>query len=441
MRKITSILLFIFTFAIPYSAYAILSMELTRGVAGAIPLAVVPFAAQNNAPQDISGTITNDLSNSGRFKIYGRSSLSEFPSEASNVSADYFRRLGTDNVVVGKVNSLGGDRYQVNFQLLDMFKGKGAASVVLDKKYTISGNEMRKLAHHISDLIYEQITGTRGIFSTKIAYVVVQRSATKDSTTQARYILEVSDQDGYNPRPLLNSPEPVMSPSWAPNGRHIAYVSFENHHAGIYFQDISTGERRLLSEFPGINGAPAWSPDGRKLALVLSKSGSPNIYVMDVSGGGLTQITKDFYINTEPAWAPDGQSLLFTSNRSGGLHPQIYQVNLGNGAISRISYDGDYNARASYTRDGKYVVMIHRVSGVYNIAVLDLDTGTTRVLNNSVGDSSSPSIAPNGSMILYDTVFNGLNVLAMVSSDGRVQLRLPARNGEAQDPSWSPYMG
>lgn len=434
MRKIL-LFIFISISVIPCTALAILSMELTRGVAGAIPLAVVPFAAQS-APQDVSGIITNDLSNSGRFKVYGRNSLNQFPSEASQIVDDYFRRLGTDNVVVGRVNSLGGDRYQVSFQLLDMFKGKGAASIVLDKKYTISGGEMRKLAHHISDLIYEQITGTRGIFTTKIAYVVVQRSA-----TQTRYILEVSDQDGYNPRPLLNSPEPIMSPSWAPNGRQIAYVSFENHHAGIFIQDVSTGDRRLLSEFPGINGAPAWSPDGRKLALVLSRSGSPNIYIMDAAGGGLTQITKDFYINTEPAWAPDGQSLLFTSNRSGGLHPQIYQANLASGAISRISYDGDYNARASYTRDGKYVVMIHRVSGIYNIAVLDLDTGTTRVLNNSVGDSSSPSIAPNGSMILYDTVYGGRNVLAMVSADGRVQLRLPARNGEAQDPSWSPYMG
>ena len=184
-----------------------------------------------------------------------------------------------------------------------------------------------------------------------------------------------------------------MSPSWAPNGKQIAYVSFENHHAGIYLQNVVTGERRLLSEFPGINGAPAWSPDGK--------------------------------------------SLLFTSTRSGG--PQIYQVTLATGAVARLTYDGDYNARASYTRDGKFVAMIHKVSGIYNIALLDLDTGNIRVLNGSVGDSSSPSLAPNGSMIIYDTVYAGRNVLGMVSSDGRVQLRLPARNGEAQDPAWSPF--
>lgn len=435
MRKIISLLLFIYTLTIPYSAFAILSMELTRGVSGAIPIAVVPFASQAGAPQDVSGIVTSDLQNSGRFKVYGRNTLQQLPSEAANVSTEYFRGLGTDNVVVGKINSLGGDRYQVNFQLLDMYRGKGADSIVLNKKFTISGGEMRKLAHHISDLIYQQITGTRGVFSTKIAYVVVQRY----QNAPARYILEVADQDGYAPRPLLSSPEPIMSPSWSPNGSQIAYVSFENQRAGIYIEDVATGGRRLLSEFPGINGAPAWSPDGRKLALVLSKSGAPNIYVMDIGSRRLSQVTRDFYINTEPAWSPDGRSLLFTSNRSGG--PQIYQANLASGSISRVSYDGDYNARGSYTTDGKYIAMIHRVSGVYNIAILDLDSGHMRVLNSSAGDSSSPSIAPNGSMILYDTVYGGRNVLAMVSSDGRVQLRMPARNGEAQDPAWSPYLG
>lgn len=435
MRKIISLFIFLFTITIPYSAYAILSMELTRGVAGAIPIAVVPFAMQGDMPQNVSDIVANDLKNSGRFKVFGQHSLSDSPSDARDVSADYFRRLGTDNVVVGKVESLGGDRYQVNFQLLDMFRGKGAERVVLTKKYTISGRELRAIAHHISDLIYEQITGVKGVFSTRIAYVVVQRSV----GASARYILEVSDQDGYNPRPLLNSPEPIMSPSWSPNGRQVAYVSFENRKAGIYLQDVATGSRRLLSEFPGINGAPAWSPDGRKLALVLSKSGSPNIYVMDIGSRRLTQLTNDFYINTEPSWAPDGRSLLFTSNRS-GRNPQIYQVNISTLATSRVSYDGDYNARASYTTDGNHVAMIHRVSGVYKIAILDLDSGTTRVLTNSAGDSSSPSIAPNGSMILYDTLLNGRNVLGMVSSDGRIQLILPARNGEAQDPAWSPFL-
>jgi len=434
MRKYVALLVGLVTLLLPYSAFALLSMELTRGVASAIPIAVVPFAQGEGLPQNVSGIVTSDLQMSGRFKVYGQSALSEFPSDAKSVSTDYFKRLGTDNVVVGKISSVGGDRYQINFQLLNIFEGKGANSVVLSKSYTVSGNELRSVSHHISDLIYQQITGVRGIFSTKIAYVVVQRS----QDGQARYTLEVSDQDGYNPRVMLNSPEPIMSPAWSPNGRQIAYVSFENKKPSIYVQDVATGARRLLSQFSGINGAPAWSPDGQKLALVLSKSGSPNVYVMDVASGSLKQVTQDFYINTEPGWSPDGRSLVFTSNRGGGL--QLYQVSSSGGNVSRLSYDGDYNARGSFTRDGKSVAMIHRVAGLYHIAVMDLDSGTTKVLSGSAGDSASPSIAPNGSMILYETVSGGRNVLAMVSADGRVQLRLPSRNGEAQDPAWSPFL-
>ncbi len=436
MRNVFIRLFFIVTLIFPFTASAILNMELTRGVAGAIPIAIVPFAIQGNElSQDVSNIVSNDLENSGRFKVLGKNSLTQFPSDARQVSADYFRGLHTDNVVVGKVASLGDNRYQVSFELLDMYRGAGAASVVLTKKYTVSGQELRAVAHHISDLIYQRITGVRGVFSTRLAYVVVQRFP----NAPARYILEVSDQDGYNPRPLLNSPEPIMSPAWAPNGREIAYVSFENKRANIYLQNLSNGARTLLTNFPGINGAPAWSPDGRRLALVLSKSGSPNIYVMDIASHRLTQLTNDFYINTEPAWSPDGRSLLFTSTKSGG--PQIYQVNLGNKVATRISYDGDYNARASFTNDGKYVAMIHRVSGAYNIAILDLDTGSTRVLNSAATDSASPSIAPNSSMVLFDTLYGSRNVLGMASIDGRVQLRLPARNGEAQDPAWSPFLG
>lgn len=407
-RKLVALLFFFFA-AIPYSAYAILSMELTRGVAGAIPIAIMPFP--DGAPQDVSAIVAHDLQNSGRFKV----------SSAS-----------TDNIVTGKVSAIGGDRYQVSFVLKDGLKA-GGEGVMLAKQYTVSSHELRKVAHHISDLIYEQLTGVRGVFSTRIAYVVIQRGP------PPRYMLEVSDQDGENPHTLLVSPEPIMSPAWSPNGKQLAYVSFENKRAGIYLQDVASGSRRLLSNYPGINGAPSWAPDGSKLAIVLSKSGSPNVYVMDIATHKLNQITKDFYINTEPSWAPDGRSLIYTSNRSGG--PQIYQVNIASGATSRLSYDGDYNARASFTRDGNQIAMIHRFNSVYKIAILDLDAGTTRVLNSgSAGDSASPSIAPNGSMVLYDTLSGGRGVLGMVSSDGRVQLLLPARNGMAQDPAWSPFL-
>lgn len=434
MRNVIRLLIVTLLTFSPYSAFAILSMELTQGVSGAIPIAVVPFAQADNAPQNVSSIIGTDLRNSGRFKVFGKDSLSQFPSEKSAVSADYFRKLGTDNVVIGKINRVG-DRYEVSFSLLNMYNSGDEDKVVMSDKFTVSASHLRSVAHHISDLIYENITGTKGIFSTRLVYVVVQGK----EEGHRRYILELSDHDGYNPKPLLNSPEPIMSPSWSPDGRKIAYVSFENRTAGIYIQEVGTGGRSLLSKFPGINGAPAWSPDGRKLALVLSKSGSPNIYIMDIGSRKLRQITNDFYINTEPSWTPDGSRLLFTSNRSGG--PQIYSVNTDGGSASRVTYDGDYNARASFAKDGKNIAIIHRVSGLYKIALLDLDTGSIKVLNKSSGDSASPSIAPNGSMVLYDTVSHGRNVLGMVSSDGRVMLELPARNGQAQDPAWSPFLG
>lgn len=412
MQKLITLLLFAMMMSLSSTASAILSMELTRGVAGAIPIAVMPFEGGEEAPQNIAAIVTKDLQNSGRF----------------NVS-----RGKAENTLIGQVHSLGNDRYSVSFKLLDTLTGKDAKNVILSKKYTVSTAELRAIAHHVSDLVYQQMTGIRGVFSTKLAYVVLQHDADK-----TRYLLEVADQDGYNPRPLLNSPEPIMSPSWAPNGKEIAYVSFEHRQANIYIQNVITGARTLLSHFPGINGAPAWSPDGKKLALVLSKSGAPNIYIMNLATHQLSQVTNDFYINTEPAWSPSGHSLLFTSNRSGG--PQIYQVNMASKAITRITFDGNYNARASYTPDGNHIAMIHNVSGVYSIALLDLDSGVMRVLSGKIHDSASPSIAPNGSMILYDTVFSGRNMLGMVSSDGNIQLVLPARNGDAQDPAWSPYL-
>lgn len=436
MRRFFALVAFVFSFGFANYAHALLNLELTRGVAGAVPIAVIPFGDQGGSPLDMSEIVGNDLQMSGRFKVYGRNKISHLPSELSDVQFSYFRNLGADNLVMGKIKSLGGNRYQVSFQLLDVFRGKEKPldSVLLSRKFEVSGNELRPLAHHISDLIYQQITGVRGIFSTRLAYIVVQRSP----NAPTRYILEVSDIDGYNPRALLTSSYPMMSPAWSPNGRQIAYVSFEKKHAAIFIQDVVSGSRRLVSEFVGINGAPAWSPDGKKLALVLSKDGAPNIYTLDLATRHLTQITRDWSINTEPSWSPNGKSIIFTSNRSGG--PQIYQKNLTTGSVTRVTYDGNYNARASFTRDGNHIVVLNKQSNLYNIGVLDLNTGTLRVLTNSGADSESPSVAPNGSMVLYGTLFNGRSVLGLVATDGSVQLRLPAGNGEVQDPSWSPFL-
>lgn len=440
MRKLFAILTFGLILITSNGAQALLNLELTRGVSGAVPIAVVPFIAQGESPsQDVSHIIANDLQMSGRFKVFDRNSFPENPGDVHEVKFSYFRGIGADNIVVGKVQELGGNRYQVSFQLLDAFKGKDASegtahAVLMTQKFTVTSDKLRTLAHHISDLIYQHITGVKGVFSTRLAYIVVQRP----ENGSPRHILEVSDIDGYNPRPLLNSPDPIMSPAWSPNGRQIAYVSFEKKHAAIYTHDVASGTRRLISEFPGINGAPAWSPDGRKLALVLSKSGSPNIYIFDLASHQLKQVTRDWSINTEPAWSPDGKHIVFTSNRSGG--PQIYQLNVASGNISRVTYDGNYNARASFTRDGKHLVVLNKESNIFNIGILDLNSGIFRVLTNSGNDNESPSIAPNSSMVLYGTLYNGRNVLGLVATDGSVQMRMPARNGEVQDPAWSPFL-
>lgn len=391
-------------------------MELTRGTAGAIPIAIVPFTQEGIPPQNVSAIVSNDLKNSGRFKVQ-------------------MNKQGVDNIVVGQVQAIGSDRYQVSFKLLDGFKGKGSVeNVSLSKKFTVNGSQLRALSHHISDLVYQHILGVRGVFSTRLAYIVVQHSG----TGAAHYTLEVCDQDGYNPRPLLNSRDPIMSPSWSPDGKKVAYVSFENKHAAIYIQNVMTGARYLVSEFPGINGAPAWSPDGRKLALVLSKTKAPNIYLMDIASHKLSQLTHDYYINTEPAWSPDGHSIIYTSNRSGT--PQIYQMNLASHSVTRLTYDGNYNARASFTPDGNHIVVLNRESNYFNIGVLDLNTGTFRVLTNSRNDSESPSVAPNSSMVLYGTLSGGRSVLGMAATDGSVQILLPARSGDVQDPAWSPFL-
>lgn len=413
MRKLIAALFLISTLFFIKSSYALLNLELTRGVSGAIPIAIMPFNVQGQSPeQDVSSIIANDFKISGRF----------------NVSTN---DKNVDTIVRGKVEQIGENQYRVNFQLMDAFKSK--ESVLLSKSFEVPENQLRAVAHHISDLIYKQITGVRGVFSTRLAYIVVEHS-----DNNPRYVLEVSDMDGYNPRALLTSKDPIMSPAWSPNGRQIAYVSFEKQYASIYIHDVVTGARRLVSEFKGINGAPAWSPDGKKLALVLSKDGSPNIYVMNLSTHQLTPLTQDYSINTEPAWSPDGKKIIFTSNRSGG--PQIYQKDITTGAISRLTYDGNYNARASFAKDGNHIVMLNRESNLFNIGILDLNSGVFKVLTNSGSDSESPSIAPNGSMVLYGTLFNGQSVLSLVSTDGSVEMRMPARNGEVQDPAWSPFL-
>lgn len=404
------------------SATFALDLELTQGINAALPIGINPFGFDSQAVQ-LTDVINNDLHLSGQFRIIP-------PSMMEGQPIAVWQRAGADSVLSGRVTRIDGNRYNVSFELAD---AAAHGRLLLSKNYQVADNQLRALAHHISDEVYQKLTGERGIFSTRIAYILVKRG-----TNKTQYSLEIADVDSSNPRSLLVSSEPIMSPAWSPDGTQIAYVTFEKKRAQIFSVKVATGQRRLLTDFTGINGAPAWSPDGRQLAVVLSKGGNAKIYTVDLSSGLMKQMTFGAAIDTEPRYSPDGRSLLFTSGRGGA--PQIYRLSLADGAISRVSYDGNYNARASYTPNQQNIVMLHREDRQFNIGVQNVASGRIIPLTNSPMDES-PSISPNGRLILYATHYQDRGVLAITSIDGSIKLRLPSREGDVQEPAWSPYLG
>ncbi len=420
------------------TANASLYVEITGGQAAGLPIAIVPFnieGADRASLEDITAVIKADLQNSGQFNPTPFNAIKQQPSQSRTVQYPYWQSLGVEDLVIGNVRKTG-SRYSINFELLDVVrqKAEGTQPVpLLAMQFDdVKPEEFRALAHHISDVIFEKLIGVKGIFSTRIAYVSVVPGSKGNIHT-----LEVADSDGFNPKPLYRSAFPLMSPAWSPDGKKIAFVSFENDRANVSLVEVLTGRVQKITQFPGINGAPTWSPDNRTLALVLSKEGSPKIYTVDLVGKQLTRITDGASIDTEPSFTPDGRSIVFTSNRGG--KPQIYKVTLGAGKVERITFTGDYNAKPSVTPDGKRLVMLHRdEDGLFNIAVQTLGSGELKLLTRS-SLSDSPSIAPNGMMVLYGSKEGGQGVLGAVSLDGRVKIRLPAREGNVQEPAWSPF--
>ncbi|MEE9492284.1 MAG: Tol-Pal system beta propeller repeat protein TolB [Gammaproteobacteria bacterium] len=410
------------------SASAALTIEITQGLEGATPIAVVPFSGTGNEPENVAEIIAADLRSSGRFAPVSQDNMISRPVIPEQVRFPEWRTLGVEDLVIGTVESAGGDRYNIKFFMFDVYQSKK----LLGFSVPTSRSSMRFDAHRISDLIYEKLTGTPGAFATRIAYVTDARRG-----NEREYKLQVSDFDGHNPKTILTSKEPLMSPAWSADGKQLAYVSFEDKKASIYSQNVMTAKRKKLVSFEGINGAPAWSPEGDRLALTLSRDGNPEIYIYTLSGGSLKRITRSPAIDTEPVWSPDGKILAFTSDRGGS--PQIYKVSVNGGRAQRVTFEGKYNANADFSPDGKHLAVVHGESGRYRIAVLDIESGKMDILSDGRLDES-PSFAPNGSMIIYATQKGDAGVLAAVSSDGRFRQQFTTSDGSVREPVWSSYV-
>jgi TolB protein len=412
-------------------ARAQLTIEITRGQENAVPIAVVPFGWESTgaAPFDVAEVVAADLYRSGRFAPLDRKDMIDRPTAGEQIRFQDWRYLKSDYIVVGKLLPEGGERFAAQFELYNVLNNQRLAG----QRLTASANSLRALSHRISDIIYEQITGTRGAFSTRVAFV-----SAEGAPPNQQYRLIVSDYDGEGQRTITKSTEPIMSPAWSPDGQSLAYVSFESKASAIYVQTLSTGERRRVSARAGINGAPAWSPDGSTLALTLSrKDGDVDVYTLNLSTQVLTRMTFDPGIDTEPTWSADGRKIYFNSDRAGG--PQIYEVDVSNPSrATRLTFEGSYNARPRLSPDGKQLAVVFLDRGNYRIATVDLASKAVQVLSQGRQDES-PSFAPNGATLIYATQDRGRGVLATVSIDGRVQQRLAATSGDVREPVWSPF--
>jgi TolB protein len=408
-----------------------LSVNIVNGTKSSIPITVVPFSKETIGPPpttSVSGVVGMDLARSGKFRTLDKSDVVEFPSRGDEIKFPTWKLLQQDYIVVGHVKNAADGSFEVGFELWNVNTRKQ----LLKGTYTAPASKLRGVAHQIADQIYQKITGVRGAFYTRIAYITAVGTG-KDT----RYSLIVADSDGYNPQVVVRSKEALMSPEWSPNGKELAYVSFESGNSAIYIQNLSTGARRLVSARKGINGAPAFSPDGSKLAVSLSSVGNSEIFIIDLATGKATRLTHNYAIDTEPVWVPGSNNIIFTSDRSG--KPQLYEISVNGGTPTRLTFQGTYNAKATVSDDGKLIGMVQGNGNVYRIAIMDRSLGGQEHFVSPGNFDESPSFAPNGGMLLYAASEGLRGVLYAVSEDGQVRQRLVLSNGDVRAPAWGPY--
>lgn len=385
-----------------------------------MPIAVAPFKGENASPQKLAAIVQADLERSGQFK--GIDTAGVAVDELSRPDWSAWRQRSADALVGGSMTRLADGRYDIRARLWDVVKGLDKAEF----RDTVPAADLRQSAHRLADWVYQQLTGTPGAFATRIAYV---------TKAAGRYTLWVADSDGEGAQAALASPEPIISPSWSPNGQQLAYVSFESRKPVIYVHEIATGRRRVLANFRGSNSAPAWAPDGRSLIATLSRDGGSQLFRIDVASGEARRLTTSVGIDTEPAFSADGTALYFVSDRGGS--PQIYRMPAQGGPAERVTFNGSYNISPSPSPDGRWLAYVSRIGGQFKLHVMDIASGQSSPITDTAADEK-PSFAPNSRLIVYATVVQGREALMTSTVDGRIKARLAGQGGDIREPDWGP---
>ncbi|XAH26143.1 Tol-Pal system beta propeller repeat protein TolB [Xylophilus sp. GW821-FHT01B05] len=385
------------------------------------PIAIAPFRGEGQSPQKISSIVQADLERSGRFRSVDASA--ETLDETSRPDVSVWRQKGADSLAGGSVTRLADGRYDVRFRLWDVVKGQDLGG----QSFVVPQGDLRLAAHRVADFIYEKLTGERGVFSTRIAYVTKAGS---------RYTLWVADADGENAQPALASPEPIISPAWSPSGGQLAYVSFESRKPVVYVHDVASGKRRLIANFRGSNSAPAWAPDGNSLAVTLSRDGGSQLYTISANGGEPRRLMQSGGIDTEPVFSADGRSIYFVSDRGGA--PQIYRMAVSGGNAERVTFSGNYNISPALSPDGRYLAYVSRIGGAFKLQVMEIASGTVNSITDTSADEN-PSFAPNGRLLVYATVQQGREALMTTTLDGKIKARLSGQGGDIREPDWGPF--